>query len=1009
MTRPLAIVAAGLLAGGALVFAGRDARADWPMSRYDAQRTAAAKGKSNLLSPKPTWRFPMGGALYFTQHLIGDADGDLLPELYFVRGSGVVGKRLDDTQLWRTPAMGAMAIQALADLDGDEKPELVIAVGTNQAAVLDALTGEVRWMLPSTALYVASAILVGDLDGDGASEVLVQDCGCCGGAGDVPGAVYSFAGNLSSPKVLWNLPYASCGGTTLTTLLDADGDGKREVLLGRPDGFDLLDGATGQLRASLQYGDYLQVAQCVPAKLGGAGEQAVCVFAHGTTDDSGHRAFALRFEAAPAPELTVLWDVKIGVADYKIAMQPGIVSDLDGDGQMEVVVPAATGDNVWSTFVLDGLTGAKLATIDGKKASGTVPVISGGRGLIIADEPDGFSAHRFTRTPAPAVTQAFALTEQGLMSYRDFSLSTRAFPKLGLVAIDLTGDGTPDLITHANDGTMRVHDTSAGAGTPQVVAVSPVFDGVARIFAAHTTVNGTPALVTEWSDGFFRTHQISAGSLSAVSPPGVLFGGAYTTSWWRSLFLGPVIASLGPGQPDRVVVTDASAAMHVLDTSKADASTPPVELWSAPRTSYPVIVPGLAGGLPAVVAVQSQPGTPKPPKQQVVAFGPDGTVLWDAPFDGTAAADLVSGRIDGDGVDDLVLQWLANDDAGVTVRTTMLSGATGAKILDGKTYPNELATGASLWDHDGDGRADVFHQGSGLRVISGATGAEISPPPVESAQCAMPMLVDVDGDLQPEVVLQAGHAAVTVLSSNLESVLWKSSDGQSTIQYGALARCPGGARLVESTYFYHTARLTLTDLSIPKLGAETVMILAGGKSFPDEASATAAGVFQGTLTAVSVHENLTGFGRPTAVVGSSDGWLYGLDPCAGTLDFTYEFGDAVGSVAFGDTDGDGLDEMVVSVSDGFIYGMKQVEPTGGTGGMSTGGTGGSGNTGGAVITGGGGAGGASGGASPTAPEQFLLYGRACTCEAPGHGREAPLGASLASLGALLALARRRRR
>ncbi len=47
------------------------------------------------------------------------------------------------------------------------------------------------------------------------------------------------------------------------------------------------------------------------------------------------------------------------------------------------------------------------------------------------------------------------------------------------------------------------------------------------------------------------------------------------------------------------------------------------------------------------------------------------------------------------------------------------------------------------------------------------------------------------------------------------------------------------------------------------------------------------------------------------MVGSSDGWLYAIDPCQGTLTFAYNFNAPVGEPVFGDTDGDGFDEILV--------------------------------------------------------------------------------------------------
>jgi len=121
------------------------------------------------------------------------------------------------------------------------------------------------------------------------------------------------------------------------------------------------------------------------------------------------------------------------------------------------------------------------------------------------------------------------------------------------------------------------------------------------------------------------------------------------------------------------------------------------------------------------------------------------------------------------------------------------------------------------------------------------------------------------------------------------------------------------------------ARLKLTDLTGAASGQERTIVLAGGRLFPDEATASASTSLLGQLTTATVHQNLTGLGRPSALVGSSDGFLYAVDPCAAALDFTFEFGSAVGEAITGDTDGDGRDEILVTVQDGYLYTLRNFE------------------------------------------------------------------------------------
>ena len=108
-------------------------------------------------------------------------------------------------------------------------------------------------------------------------------------------------------------------------------------------------------------------------------------------------------------------------------------------------------------------------------------------------------------------------------------------------------------------------------------------------------------------------------------------------------------------------------------------------------------------------------------------------------------------------------------------------------------------------------------------------------------------------------------------------------------------------------------------------GREEEQVLAGGTSHATELDASQDAPLLGQLTSATVHPDLTGEGRPTAVVGSTDGWLYGIDPCSGSVDFAHSLGAPVGEAIFGDTDGDGRDEILVMAEDGFVYALRNFE------------------------------------------------------------------------------------
>ena len=275
-----------------------------------------------------------------------------------------------------------------------------------------------------------------------------------------------------------------------------------------------------------------------------------------------------------------------------------------------------------------------------------------------------------------------------------------------------------------------------------------------------------------------------------------------------------------------------------------------------------------------------------------------------------------------------------------------------------------------------------------IRADSGKDGSFISKSTAHPCYF-LPTPVDTNNDGVDELVLHGGNGGVMVVGHDLETPIYKSDEDDQPYPYGAIARCPAGPVLVEGSWRY-IARIKMTELSTAKTSSR---VLASGQAYADEATAAAAKVGWGQLTSTSIHADLTGDGRPVAVVGSSDGYLYAIDPCSGDLLFSHDFASAVGEVVFGDSNGDGLDEILVSVADGNLYALKNDPGT-----MGTGGAGGTSSAG---------AGGA-GGDSPTL-QRYPLHGRAgCYCAVPtGPAHDDPAIFVLA--GALVAAARRLRR
>jgi hypothetical protein len=98
--------------------------------------------------------------------------------------------------------------------------------------------------------------------------------------------------------------------------------------------------------------------------------------------------------------------------------------------------------------------------------------------------------------------------------------------------------------------------------------------------------------------------------------------------------------------------------------------------------------------------------------------------------------------------------------------------------------------------------------------------------------------------------------------------------------------------------------------------------LAGGRLHTDEASLANDDVVPGMLGNVTAIAELTS-DRAAALLGSTDGYLYAIDPCASPLALIWSVsvGAPVGEAVFADTDGDGFDEILFTAGDGYLYGV----------------------------------------------------------------------------------------
>jgi hypothetical protein len=979
---------------GVLLAAG-DARADWPMARHDAHRTGMSPGKSNIKKPKPRWSSYLGGSIRADGLLAHDLDGDGRAEIIHATGGAVAAKRPDDSLIWRARVYGTGVLVGVADLDGDGQDELVVHTSHN-LYLLDVKTGAVRWAQPDGEMGVI-APYVRLVPRSGGLDLIIPECGGCGGSKTlVSGFRYSFAKGFDAP-LRTPLPM-TIGVTSVLTVAKGSVPGTSLLLINDDDKannppsngkVNLLDGETGAvlLPAGFDIHQNTALVTCAPGDIDGSpGDEILCLASPG---QGGDTVFALSWKGS---SLVELWSHVAAQGEVFHNQLSDLLVDLDGNGTLEVALSISHADGSYSTRLLAAETGAPITSYLGLRYSGVAFLGGQGKPTVIANNEAQMGGLAFDGS---ALTLLFTIADQRPVLEPDAARKRRqSASPLRVITADLDGDALPELITWRLSKTPVISGYSIKGGAPAPLASLPFPDDVSptSLWALPPVDRPFPQIAIARTDGVLHLLDQALQPTAAA----IRFGGYYSPGEWGQLGQTGVIASLDGGPAQQILFTDSKGALRRIDADGASLDTPPITRWEVRGASHPLVVPGLDGGAPAIATFARLPPPSKDSTVRVVR-GATGESLWEVPIPEQPINDLVMARLTLGDTPDLVFQTPDPAQPGL-VRTRALSGDDGASLWSFSEKPGNCGlqpAGVSIADWNQDGYDDVVQQASFTRVNSGADGSSLVVGTVGGCYF-LPAIVDPDGDGVDNVLLQGGFESITLLTHGLDQQVFASTDGDRPYPYGALAECPFGQVWVEGSW-RDVSRLKITRLSGPEIGAATTLFLAGGARYPDQEAVLAARAGQGQLTAASVHGNLAGDGVPVAVIGSGDGWLYGVEPCSGELRFALDFAYSVGEPFFGDTDGDGLDEIIVSVADGNLYALVD-DPDTGAGGM--GGAGGAGGAGGM-----GGAGGAGGERGPW-PK---LYGRAgCYCQAPEGGATSALPVALLALGAALSLARRGR-
>lgn len=931
------------------------AYADWRMPRHDAARTGAAQGQSNIQTPRPFWRLYLGGRVGGNQ-ILTVAEGNEV--VSYVAAAGRITKLNGNGQAaWRSEHRAITSVVTLADFRGVGSYQLAVA-SAQQAFIINVSDGSIWWEEPLGDMGTIGAIRAADFNGDGATELWVQECFCCQLNSGNTGFVYDFAAGFGATAVMAELPHAYCGGGYSLTIDDFDGNGALEGNLAGFDYWSMFTPSTNDVVATTEaLSDWLGIAQCQPVVAPGQSStlppDLLC--AHSTQLASaglGHRVLRLAFvpEAGQTPaHMAVAWQYNAGEVDGGMALAPNAVLDLDGDGLDEIVVGGTLADGSVATYVLDAATGELLATIADVAVTALVAMRMEGiepadpkqvpHALIAAQNGNTASFWRFSRGAAEPASLWLTLPNRRIATAINWRISARQAAAARPITYDITGDHLPELwMTDAVGSTMFVYQVADVPQNAPTVVASRSF-GAARlgaISALHLTPTGElPAaqnslperLLVTTSDGY--VHSLITVNLATRWRAEA--GSYYDSGGWNHMPFAPVVGPLGlsaasetSSPPDAIVVPDSRGVLVAADASGALMVRPPQRLWELEESKSPALVSS-DGSEPGVMCRQLDRST-TPATETVALIDRHGDRQWAASVGVgiSVYGDALPARLNDDAIDDVLVQW--GDRSDLRVRMTAFDGATGDvlwqyDVLGGE---NRNPAGFAAADYNGDGIDDAIIHHYGTRVINGVDGQELAVGGPLAMAYFMPMWTKLGTSATPSVVLQGGLHELRTLGADL-GTRWVSTENDLPYPYAAVASC-GDETTIAAGSLAERGRIALYRDSgaaaVNELRSPQLAWLAGGQAFATQQAMIEANALPGQLTSVHVHANLTGQGDPSALVGSTDGWLYAINPCTGAQQFAYDFGTAVGAIAFGDTDGDGNDEIIVSVADGYLYGLK---------------------------------------------------------------------------------------
>lgn len=312
-----------------------------------------------------------------------------------------------------------------------------------------------------------------------------------------------------------------------------------------------------------------------------------------------------------------------------------------------------------------------------------------------------------------------------------YSLSNRVQPRVTPAGGDIDGDGFPEFITgragggliaFEHTGAFKWRSTNAGGGTYFTTDIN----------------SGAVALADLEGDG---TVEIILG--------GAVFDAGGELKWNAGVFVGSSSGSYGA--VSIVADLDGGGQQEVVSGRRAYHADGTLYWDNGLSDGYPAIADLDLDGLPEIVVISSGSVRVQAPTTGALL------AQLDMPGDGQGGPPTIA-DFDADGVPEIsaangtaysVFEYTPGPPAALSVKWSQVTQDVSSN-----------RTGSSVFDFQGDGSAEVaYNDECYFRIYAGDDGAVLFEEPNASATIhEYPIMVDVDGDNNTEIVLTANDA-----------------------------------------------------------------------------------------------------------------------------------------------------------------------------------------------------------------------------------------------------------